>query len=34
MLPFIFNINIAFPLHIQQKLISDEMKRLEEQNNN
>jgi TNF receptor-associated factor 2 len=34
MLPFIFNINIAFPLHIQQKLISDEMKRLDEQNNN
>ncbi len=31
-LPFIFNINPAFPLHIQQKLISDEIKRREEQN--
>jgi len=34
MLPFIFNINIAFPLHIQHKLILDEIKRREEQNTN
>jgi hypothetical protein len=33
-LPFIFNINIAFPAHIQQKLISEEIKRRQEQNNN
>jgi hypothetical protein len=32
MLPFIFNINIAFPLHIQHKLILDEIKRREKQN--
>ncbi len=33
-LPFIFNINIAFPVHIQHKLILDEIKRREEQNTN
>ncbi len=31
-LPFIFSINIAFPLHIQHKLILDEIKRRQEQN--
>lgn len=33
-LPFIFNINIAFPAHIQHKLISDEIERREKQNDN
>lgn len=33
-LPFIFNINIALPAHIQHKLILDEIKRREEQNTN
>ncbi|CAF1090770.1 unnamed protein product [Rotaria sordida] len=34
MLPFIFNLNIALPVHIQQQLISDEIKRRQEQNTN
>ena len=34
MLPFIFNINISFPVHIQHKLILHEIKRHEEQNTN
>lgn len=34
MLPFIFNINVALPGHIQQKLISDEIERRREQNIN
>jgi regulator of replication initiation timing len=33
-LPFIFNLNIAFPPHIRHKLILDEIKRREEQNTN
>lgn len=32
-LPFIFNLNFALPIHIQQKLIADEIKRLAESNN-
>lgn len=32
MLSFIFNINIALPGHIQHKLITDELKRYQEQN--
>ncbi|CAF3109835.1 unnamed protein product [Rotaria sp. Silwood2] len=32
MLPFIFNLNIALPVHIQQHLISEERKRRQEQN--
>jgi hypothetical protein len=31
MLPFIFNINTGFPVQIRQKLISDEIKRREQQ---
>ena len=34
MLSFIFNINIALPGHIQHKLITDELKRYQEQNSN
>ena len=34
MLSFIFSLNIALPLHIQQKLIDEELKRREEQNIN
>lgn len=32
-LPFIFNLNVALPIHIQQKLIDEEIKRLAESNN-
>jgi hypothetical protein len=31
-LPFIFSLNIALPIQIQQKLINEEIKRREEQN--
>ena len=31
MLPFVFNINLALPGHIQQKLITDELNRCKEQ---
>jgi TNF receptor-associated factor 2 len=33
MLPFIFNLNIALPIQIQQKLVDEETKRRNEQNN-
>ena len=29
-IPFIFNLNVAFPVEIQQKLIENEIKRREE----
>jgi hypothetical protein len=34
MLSFIFSLNVALPIHVQQKLIDDELKRREEQNIN
>jgi hypothetical protein len=33
-LPFIFNLNIALPIHVQQKLIQEEIQRRQEQNTN